>query len=161
MSNENKKEITLNDVVDLINKTREDLTDLIGETKKSLEDKIGFVENKIGSLEGNVGSLENKIGSLEDNVGSLEEKVGSVKDKIDSAVSELAGMTQGQFLESREYTDRKFDEVNKNIENIKLEVENRRVHVFDHKDLEHRVDKLEEKTQKYDRLFPKMAKSVA
>ncbi len=41
--------------------------------------------------------------------------------------------------------DRRFDIIEDKLEDLKAEVEHRRVHVFDHKDLEHRVERLEEK----------------
>ena len=133
---ENKKELTLENIAKLIDassvKTREDLTKLIVENRKILETKI------------------------------------------DSAVEELATMTQNQFLESREYmdkrfdkvderfekVDKRFDEVDKKIDDLNIEVKNKNVSVFKHNDLVHRVEKLEEKTQGYDGLFPKTAKGL-
>lgn len=121
MNNEIKKEVTIENIAELINasstKTKEDLAELITETKKSLETKIDSVEEK------------------------------------------LATMTQNEFIKVNEKINNGFKKVNSKIDNLELEVKNRRTHVFDHKDLEHRVEKLEEKNKKYDSLFPKTAKS--
>jgi hypothetical protein len=68
-----------------------------------------------------------------------------LKTKIDFVHESLAMSTQNEFLKSREHINGEFVKVHDRIENLDLEIKNRRVHIFDHKDLEYRVEKLEEK----------------
>lgn len=76
-------------------------------------------------------------------------KVNSKKKKV--TTDDLAAMVQNGFLE----VDKKIegikteikkakDELRYDISDVKAEL-NRKVHIFDHKDLEYRVEKLEEK----------------
>jgi len=55
----------------------------------------------------------------------VEEKINKVENKVDNL-------------------ENKVDKLEKGQEEIKMQL-NRRVHIFDHKDLEYRVEKLEEK----------------
>ena len=92
------------------------------------------------------------------------------KTKKEITLEDLASMVQNGLLENREHMDKKFKEVNERFDkvdkrfdevnsNIKAEL-NKKVDSFTHNDLVHRVEKLEEKTEKYDGLFPKTAKGL-
>lgn len=114
--------------------TLADLANLITETRTSLEEKISMVET------------------------SLEKKIDS---KINFAIEEIATKTQNEFLKINERfdgVDKRFDEVNSKIDNIELTVNNKRVDIFTHKDLEHRVEKLEDNWKKYKPMITKTAK---
>ena len=76
--------------------------------------------------------MENKKITLEDLAGMIARGFSDTNQKIDKL---------------EEKVDRGFKEVNTRIDDLKNEVEHRRVHVFDHKDLEHRVDVLERKAK--------------
>jgi hypothetical protein len=89
------------------------------------------------------------------------------KTKKEITVDDLAIMVQkgfvdmkkyvdGGFVDMKKYVDKGFssvkgklkgikDELKGDIKNLEAEVKYRRVHIFDHKDLEFRVEKLEEK----------------
>ncbi len=73
-------------------------------------------------------------------------------------IDNLAAMVQKGFLEMREYMGKKFKIVEEKIDNIEKDTKElkegqedikvglkQRVHIFDHKSLEFRVDRLEEK----------------
>ncbi|OGI17324.1 MAG: hypothetical protein A3J63_04310 [Candidatus Moranbacteria bacterium RIFCSPHIGHO2_02_FULL_40_12b] len=73
------------------------------------------------------------------------------KTKKETTIDDLAIMVQNGFMEIKsEITDTK-KELKSDIKDMKTDVEdiktdlNKRVHIFDHKDLEFRVEKLEEK----------------
>jgi excinuclease UvrABC helicase subunit UvrB len=60
-------------------------------------------------------------------------------------VDELAIMVQRGFMEMKEHISNQTKELKSDIEDVKVDL-NQRVHVFDYKNLEFRVDRLEEKT---------------
>jgi uncharacterized protein YPO0396 len=88
-------------------------------------------------------------------------------------IDDLALMVQNGFVENRKYIDKRFDavdecldriedrlnnleeglrEMKEDLSYIKVEL-NKRVDIFIHKDLELRVEKLEEKLKKYEKLL--------
>ncbi|OPY74201.1 MAG: hypothetical protein A4E63_00807 [Syntrophorhabdus sp. PtaU1.Bin050] len=80
--------------------------------------------------------MKNKEITLEDLAGMVARGFSETNQKIDKLEERLEGKM-----------DRGFKEVNARIDDLKNEVEHRRVHVFDHKDLEHRVEVLERKAK--------------
>lgn len=70
-------------------------------------------------------------------------------EKIETSTDELAAMTQKQFLE----LGQKIEKVEIDIKEIKADTDdikaniNKKVDIFIHKDLEYRVEKLEEKNR--------------
>jgi Skp family chaperone for outer membrane proteins len=50
--------------------------------------------------------------------------------------------------EKFEKLEKKLDKTDQKLDDLKLEVMHRRVHIFDHNDLEHRVEKPEDKVEK-------------
>lgn len=95
------------------------------------------------------------------------DNIYNMKKKKEITIESLARMVQKGFLDMREYMDGKFKKVDKRLEKLEkgqavleegqamLEKGQReiktelghKVHVFDHKGLEFRVEKLEEKVK--------------
>lgn len=75
---------------------------------------------------------------------TLDRLAGIIKRELDETNRK---MDQGfKAVDERfDKMDERFERIEDKLETLKAEVEHRRVHVFDHKDLEHRVEKLEEK----------------
>ena len=102
--------------------------------------------------------MENKEITLEYLASTIKEGFENAEKKTDEKFEKFAGMVARGFTETNqkidtleeklgEKMDRGFEEVNTRIDDLKNEVEHHRVHVFDHKDLEHRVEVLERKTK--------------
>jgi len=92
-----------------------------------------------------------KAMTLEDIAGliqKLDTKIGSVKTdleaKIDSSTTEIATMTQKQFLEYDEKIGKRFDKVDERFDTIEAELI-KKVNVIDNNTLKYRVEKLEKK----------------
>ena len=98
--------------------------------------------------------------ALETKIGSVETKISSVEMKIDSVEESLATSTQKEFLKSREYMDKRFDEIGGDIKEMKADL-NKKVDVFTHNDLKYRVEKTEEGLEKHKMMFHAAAKSNA
>ncbi|MDO9230980.1 MAG: hypothetical protein Q7U36_00675 [bacterium] len=131
MKKENKKiekEITLADVIEVIKGVENRLDKKIGGVELSLNKKIDGVESSLNK------KIDTSIGSVKND---LEKKIGE-------SVGELAIMVQNNFLSMDEKMENIKNELKSEIGDVKAEL-NRRVHIFDHKDLEFRVEKLEEK----------------
>jgi len=113
--------------------------------------------------------------TLDDLANLITETRTSLEKKIDSAVEDIATKTQSEFLKINERfdkvnerfdkvdrkfdgVDKRFDEVNSKIDTLEFEVKSRRVHIFTHKELEHRVEKLEDNWKKYKPMIQKTAK---
>ena len=155
-----KKEITLNGLAELIIETRKDLTKVIEEkNNETRKDLTGLINETRKDLTKIIEEKNNE--TRNDLTGLINETRKSLEKKIDYSSEELATITQGQFLENQEYMDKKFKEVNTKVDNLDLEVKNHRVHIFTHKDLEHRVEKTEEKLEKHEITFHGVAKASA
>ena len=81
-------------------------------------------------------------------------------------IDDLALMVSKGFTETREYMDKRFDSIEDRLSNLEKGFEemkaelfyiraelSKRVDKFSHKDLEFRVEKLEEKLKKYEKLL--------
>jgi len=64
--------------------------------------------------------------------------------EVDQKIDELACLTQKEFLNMNKKIENIAKELKSEIKNVKIDL-NKKVYIFDHKDLEFRVEKLEEK----------------
>jgi hypothetical protein len=90
---------------------------------------------------------EKSVETKEDLTKLIVQTRKALEAKIDSVEENLATSTQKQFLAMQDRMDQEFSKVNSKIDNLELEVKNRYVHIFTHKELEHRVEKIEEKME--------------
>ncbi|MDO8240658.1 MAG: hypothetical protein Q7T51_01620 [Candidatus Moranbacteria bacterium] len=113
MENNNKKEITLEAIAELI--------------KAGNNETVKVLEAKIESAVDNLAIITNN------NFVKLEADIKAVKSELDIVKSDL-GVVKNDL-----------DVVKSDVEEIKTNI-NKKVDVFTHKDLEFRVEKVEEKT---------------
>jgi len=74
----------------------------------------------------------------------VDQKVEKRFAEVDQKIDELACLTQKEFLNMNKKIENIAKELKSEIKNVKIDL-NKKVYIFDHKDLEFRVEKLEEK----------------
>lgn len=98
-------------------------------------------------------NINEKEITLKDVINSISETRTALEKKIDSVEDNLAAVSQKQFLANQEYMDKKFGTMDAKIDDLDATVKTKLVEKFTHKGLEFRVEKLEEKSKKYDGLL--------
>ena len=103
------------------------------------------LEDVIGAIKGVEVNLEKKI------ISAIKSVEINLEKKIDTSIDELAIMVQNNFLRVEGRMDKMEgelkltrSELKSDIADVKVDL-NKRVDIFKHKDLEFRVEKLEEK----------------
>ena len=119
----NKKEVTLQDIVELINESKKETIGLINETRNALEKKVDSVEESLAV------SMQRQFLAERE---YMDKRFDGVDRKFASIDKRFDGM------------DRRFDETDEKLEDIKADI-HKKVGKIEHNDLTYRVEKLEKK----------------
>jgi len=143
-----EKEITLQDVINLIETTNRNLVDSIEATNKSVELLSGIMNREFGKVHQEIDRLDNKIddtkAELSDKIIKLDNKIESVRTelngKIESVKTGLEDKIENEIENLALMTKRGFDEMTGNFREVHEELEQIKNNVTG---LDRRVSKLE------------------
>lgn len=119
----NKKELTLQDIVELINESKKETIGIINETRTVLEKKISSVEESLAA------SMQRQFLAEREYMDKRFENVDKRFNSMDKRFESM---------------DKRFDETDEKLEDIKADI-NKKTGKIEHNDLTYRVEKLEKK----------------